>query len=55
MAERCASFVSDLHAAFGLLNLKNDAVRKKYDSIKYELKKIEGIILLHLPATCQDT
>lgn len=27
-----------------LLNLKNDLLRKRYDSIKYDLKKIEEVV-----------
>jgi len=27
-----------------MLNLKNDGLRKKYDSIKYDLRRIEGVI-----------
>ena len=34
-------FVKDLHASFQLLNLKNDNLRKRSDSIKYNV----GIIL----------
>ena len=33
-------FVKDLHAAFQLLNLKNDNLRKRSDSIKYNVSKI---------------
>jgi len=41
---KVSSFVSDLYSAFRLLNLKNDALRKRYDSIKWDLKKIEEIV-----------
>ncbi|KAJ1555956.1 hypothetical protein HK405_009934 [Cladochytrium tenue] len=34
---RIAAFVSDLHAGFQLLNLKNDSLRKRFDSLKYEV------------------
>jgi Translin family len=34
-------FVKDLANAFQLLNLKNDNLRKRFDSIKYDVKKIE--------------
>ncbi len=30
-------------SALQLLNLKNDFLRKKFDSIKYDLKKIEEV------------
>jgi len=36
-------FVKDLYNGFQLLNLKNDFLRKRFDSIKYDLKKIEEI------------
>ena len=39
-----STFVSDLSAGFRLLNLKNDALRKKFDSLKYDLKKIEEVV-----------
>ena len=31
---RLSAFVKDLHAGFQLLNLKNDSLRKRFDSIK---------------------
>jgi hypothetical protein len=34
-------FVKDLSNAFQILNLKNDNLRKRFDSIKYDVKKIE--------------
>jgi predicted translin family RNA/ssDNA-binding protein len=37
-------FVADLYAAFQLLNLRNDALRKRFDGIKYELTAIEQVI-----------
>lgn len=37
-------FVKDLHAGFQLLNLKNDTLRKRSDSIKYNVKKIEDVV-----------
>ena len=39
-----SSFVSDLSSGFRLLNLKNDGLRKKFDSLKYDLKKIEEVV-----------
>ena len=39
-----ASFVSELDAGFRLLNLKNDFLRKKFDGLKYDLKKIEEVV-----------
>ena len=32
-----SQFVKDLHAGFQLLNLKNDTLRKRSDSIKYNV------------------
>lgn len=37
-------FVKDLHAAFQVLNLKNDALRRRSDGIKYNVKKIEDVV-----------
>lgn len=39
-----ARFVSELNAGFRLLNLKNDSLRKRYDALKYDVKKIEEIV-----------
>jgi len=41
---RILQFVNELYAGFQLLNLKNDFLRKKYDGIKYDLKKIEEVV-----------
>ena len=37
-------FVADLNSGFRLLNLKNDGLRKRFDSLKYDVKKIEEIV-----------
>jgi chaperonin cofactor prefoldin len=37
-------FVSELFSSFQQLNLRNDLLRKRYDSIKYELQKVESVI-----------
>lgn len=39
-----SSFISDVTAGFRLLNLKNDNLRKKFDSLKYDVKKVEEIV-----------
>ena len=39
-----AAFVAELDAGFRLLNLKNDSLRKKFDGLKYDLKKIEEVV-----------
>jgi predicted translin family RNA/ssDNA-binding protein len=41
---RISHFVQSLFSAFQLLNLKNDFLRKKYDSIKYDVNKVEGVL-----------
>lgn len=37
-------FVAQLNAGFRLLNLKNDSLRKRFDALKYDVKKIEEIV-----------
>ncbi|KAI0632098.1 Translin [Trametes polyzona] len=37
-------FVKDVFAGFAMLNLKNDLLRRRYDSLKYDLKKIEEVV-----------
>uniref|UniRef100_H2ZEV0 Translin n=1 Tax=Ciona savignyi TaxID=51511 RepID=H2ZEV0_CIOSA len=39
-----SKFVHELESGFRLLNLKNDFLRKKYDGLKYESKKIEQVV-----------
>lgn len=39
-----SKFVKDLFAAFQILNLKNDNLRRRYDSIKYDVKKVEEVV-----------
>eukprot|EP01112_Ceratiomyxa_fruticulosa_P007874 TRINITY_DN2049_c0_g1_i1.p1 TRINITY_DN2049_c0_g1~~TRINITY_DN2049_c0_g1_i1.p1 ORF type:complete len:246 (-),score=43.39 TRINITY_DN2049_c0_g1_i1:39-776(-) len=41
---RISSFLNNLYGGFRLLNLKNDALRKRYDSIKYDVKKVEEVV-----------
>lgn len=41
---RISNFVSELNAGFRLLNLKNDGLRKRFDALKYDVKKIEEIV-----------
>eukprot|EP00033_Pygsuia_biforma_P004395 GCRY01004817.1.p1 GENE.GCRY01004817.1~~GCRY01004817.1.p1 ORF type:complete len:237 (-),score=14.17 GCRY01004817.1:124-744(-) len=41
----CAhEFITALFSSFKLLNLKNDHLRRRFDSIKYEAKRIEEIV-----------
>ncbi|KAK0613401.1 Translin [Immersiella caudata] len=44
MAVKISGFVKDLHAGFQVLNLKNDILRKRVDSIKYSVKKVEDVV-----------
>ncbi|XP_060533177.1 translin [Cylas formicarius] len=37
-------FVAQLNAGFRLLNLKNDSLRKRFDALKYDVKKIEEVV-----------
>ncbi|GIX84510.1 hypothetical protein CEXT_474121 [Caerostris extrusa] len=39
-----SEFVSEMNVGFRLLNLKNDLLRKKFDGLKYNLKKIEEVV-----------
>lgn len=39
-----ARFVGDLNAAFRMLNLKNDALRRRYDGMKYDVRRLEEIV-----------
>ncbi|KAI9835044.1 MAG: hypothetical protein M1819_002596 [Sarea resinae] len=39
-----SQFVKDLHAGFQILNLKNDSLRRRSDSIKYSVKKVEDVV-----------
>ncbi|KAL1840042.1 hypothetical protein VTJ49DRAFT_913 [Mycothermus thermophilus] len=44
MAVRISGFIRDLHAGFQVLNLKNDVLRKRVDSVKYAVKKVEDVV-----------
>lgn len=39
-----SQFAKDLHAGFQILNLKNDSLRRRSDSIKYKVREIEDVI-----------
>ncbi|PAV17213.1 Translin [Pyrrhoderma noxium] len=41
---RISIFVKDLFAGFSMLNLKNDLLRRRFDSLKYDVKKIEEVV-----------
>ncbi|XP_024028725.1 translin [Morus notabilis] len=36
-------FMTELHAAFRMLNLRNDFLRKKFDGMKYDLRRVEEV------------
>jgi len=42
--QRIAEFLNDINSGFRLLNLKNDMLRKKFDSLKYDMKKVEEVV-----------
>ena len=39
-----ARFINELNAGFRLLNLKNDSLRKRFDGLKYAVKKVEEVV-----------
>ncbi|MCJ1462185.1 hypothetical protein MMC07_000785 [Pseudocyphellaria aurata] len=39
-----SQFIKDVHAGFQILNLKNDSLRRRSDSIKYNVKKVEDVV-----------
>ncbi|ELT93478.1 hypothetical protein CAPTEDRAFT_173535 [Capitella teleta] len=41
---KIAKFLGDLDSGFRLLNLKNDSLRKRFDALKYDLKKVEEVV-----------
>ncbi|KAJ8080564.1 Translin-1 [Marasmius tenuissimus] len=41
---RISAFVKDVFAGFSMLNLKNDTLRRRFDSLKYDIKKIEEVV-----------
>ncbi|CAD6585943.1 MAG: hypothetical protein TREMPRED_004283 [Tremellales sp. Tagirdzhanova-0007] len=41
---KIAAFVNDIFASYSLLNLRNDALRRKFDSLKYDLKRCEDVL-----------
>lgn len=36
--------MKDVHAGFQLLNLKNDSLRKRSDSLKYKVREVEDVV-----------
>lgn len=41
---RIAAFLGELNNGFRLLNFKNDNLRKRYDGLKYDIKRVEGVV-----------
>jgi len=41
---RISKFVKEIFSGFTMLNLKNDSLRRRFDSLKYDLKKIEEVV-----------
>lgn len=41
---RFSQFAKQVSNAFSLLNLKNDNLRKRFDGIKYDVKRLEEIV-----------
>lgn len=39
-----STFVAELSAGFSVLTMKNDYLRKRYDALKYDIKKIEEVV-----------
>jgi hypothetical protein len=39
-----SAFVNDLYSAFRLLNLRNDALRRKFDALKYDINRCDEIL-----------
>ncbi|KAJ9637685.1 Translin-1 [Coniosporium tulheliwenetii] len=39
-----SQFIKDLHAGFQILNLKNDALRRRTDGMKYRVKEVEDVV-----------
>uniref|UniRef100_A0A915Q7A9 Translin n=1 Tax=Setaria digitata TaxID=48799 RepID=A0A915Q7A9_9BILA len=41
---KIADFLYDLDAKFRLLNLKNDGLRRRYDTLKYDVQRVEQVV-----------
>ncbi|KAI9512407.1 translin [Russula earlei] len=41
---RISIFAKDVFTGFSMLNLKNDLLRRRFDSLKYDIKKIEEVV-----------
>ncbi|GFN93343.1 translin [Plakobranchus ocellatus] len=41
---RISRFIGELDSGFRLLNLKNDSLRKRFDGLKYDVKRCEEVV-----------
>ncbi|TFK27977.1 translin [Coprinopsis marcescibilis] len=41
---KISAFVKDIFIGFSMLNLKNDPLRRRFDSLKYDIKKVEEVV-----------
>jgi len=41
---RISRFLTELDSGFRCLNLKNDSLRKRYDALKYDVKRAEEVV-----------
>ncbi|KAH9002574.1 Translin [Lactarius hatsudake] len=41
---RISVFAKEVFTGFSMLNLKNDALRRRFDTLKYDIKKIEEVV-----------
>eukprot|EP01107_Rhizomastix_libera_P004448 TRINITY_DN17496_c0_g1_i1.p1 TRINITY_DN17496_c0_g1~~TRINITY_DN17496_c0_g1_i1.p1 ORF type:complete len:102 (+),score=24.14 TRINITY_DN17496_c0_g1_i1:292-597(+) len=41
---KISAFLKELYSGCQLLSLKNDGLRRKFDSIKYDVKKVEDVV-----------
>jgi len=41
---RISVFAQEVFTGFSMLNLKNDQLRRRFDSLKYDIKKIEEVV-----------
>ncbi|KAK4689191.1 GPI ethanolamine phosphate transferase 2/3 subunit F, partial [Tremellales sp. Uapishka_1] len=41
---KIAAFVNDIFASYSMLNLRNDALRRRFDTLKYDVKRCEDVV-----------
>jgi len=41
---RISVFAKEVFTGFSMLNLKNDLLRRRFDSLKYDIKKVEEVV-----------